>query len=97
MDSGTVTIFTESDTGRGWSYEVELVHPDGTATHHRVDLAWVDHDHWSGGRRSPSVVVQAILEWVLAQGDRRLLPARFDASTLRRWYPDLDGALVGLV
>ena len=84
-----VHIQTETDVPQGWRYVVEIAHDDGSRTAHRLRLAWVDHNHWAGERPiPPSRVAHALIEALVAVG--RPLPARFDASTARRWLPDLD-------
>lgn len=90
-DAG-VSVLTERESPRGWTFEVEL--PDGAApgARRRVDvtLAWVDYEYWSHGSASPSRVAQAVVESLLDAAPERALPDRFDASTGRRWARDLD-------
>lgn len=84
-----VNVQTETDIPQGWRYAVEVLHDDGSLSNHRLRLAWVDHNHWSGERSiPPSRVAQALVESLLDAG--RQVPDRFDASTARRWLPDLD-------
>ncbi|MCC7388776.1 MAG: hypothetical protein IT431_08400 [Phycisphaerales bacterium] len=88
-----VHIQTETDVPQGWRYVVEIAHDDGSRTAHRLRLAWVDHNHWAGERPIPpsrvvQALVEALVEALVAVG--RPLPDRFDASTARRWVPDLD-------
>ncbi|MBL9001475.1 MAG: hypothetical protein JNK25_10095 [Phycisphaerae bacterium] len=88
-----VEVQTESETGRGWVYTV-VVHHEGAVTEHAVSLAWCDHDYWSGGRMAPSRVVQVVVECALRAAARDL-PARFDASTVRRWSRAMDTEIRG--
>ncbi len=86
-----VQVGAETETGRGWSYDVH-VRRAGAVTRHVVTLAWVDHDYWCGGTRPPSEVVERLMTLVakrLASG----LPDRFDAATARRRMPDLDAEM----
>lgn len=86
-----VQVGAETETDRGWSYEVH-VRRDGAVTRHMVTLAWVDHDYWCGGTRPPSEVVERLISLLtrrLASG----LPERFDASTARRWVPEIDSEM----
>lgn len=86
----TITIETERETRNGWVYRV-VVGRGPERSEHDVTLAWVDHDHWCGGRYAPSHVVERLMEVL---GDREL-PARFDAATARRWIDGLDERLMG--
>jgi len=61
-----------------------------------VTLAWIDHDYWSGGRCAPSKVIQALVEYVLRH-ETPPLPAAFDAARARRWLPQIDMELRGLI
>lgn len=68
---------------------MEIAPDGGEPATVRLRLAWVDHNHWTGERSiPPSRVAQALVESLLAAG--HTLPDRFDASTARRWVPDLD-------
>ncbi|MBL8761128.1 MAG: hypothetical protein JNL50_07480 [Phycisphaerae bacterium] len=85
-----VEIGHEAETPRGWRYEVHVTHADGTRSEHWVTLAWVDHDHWCGGRLAPSRVVEMVLEYLLEKGTPVSFPAAFDAARARRWIPAID-------
>ena len=87
-----IEIQSEEESGRGWVYRAAVEHA-GQRTQHAVTLAWVDHDRWSGGRVPPSTVIEALIGFVLEQG--RAIPERFDAATVRRWFPDVDRELAG--
>ncbi len=91
----TIEVKTESETARGWEYGVALVRDSGERSEHTVRLSWADHEHWSGGRDSPSRVVEMLLKLLLEQEAERPLPERFDASTVRRWWPGVDAAMRG--
>ncbi|MCC6283746.1 MAG: hypothetical protein IT439_00380 [Phycisphaerales bacterium] len=82
-----VQVNHERETPRGWEYDVTVTRAGGGVSTHLVTLAWVDHDHWSGGCLPPSVVVERLVQRLAGRPD---LPARFDASQARRWDPDLD-------
>ncbi len=91
-----VRVETEMEVPRGWvfSVAVEGGGPGGgqaaAATRHDVTLSWADYEHWSHGAVAPERVVKAVVEAVLASRALDALPPRFDASTARRWVPDLD-------
>jgi len=83
-----VRVGAETETGRGWSYEVSALLADGTATTHVVTLSWTDHDEISGGAVGPSRVVEAVMEVVCEKLGEA--PARFDVSTARRLVTGLS-------
>jgi hypothetical protein len=87
-----VEIGAERGLPLGWEYDVALVAPDGSRSAHVVSLHWRDHDYWCGGASSPSKVILAVLEFVLANREGRL-PPRFDAARARRWLPAIDQEL----
>lgn len=95
----TIRVNTEQEQPGGWLYGVAIEHADGTTSLHQVRLAWVDHDHWCGGRLPPSVVIQRVVEHLLGQGHLAglspgdPLPATFDAARARRWSPGIDAEL----
>lgn len=94
MTRGTIQVRVEREveTPRGWRYRV-IVEREGVAsTEHEVALAWVDHEHWCGGRVAPSTVVERLFGVLLERGDP--IPARFDAATARRWFRGLDEELM---
>lgn len=95
----TISVQTEQELPGGWLYRVVIHGDDGFATDHDVRLAWVDHDHWCGGRLPPSTVIQRVIEHLVAQGHLtgldagQPLPASFDAARARRWSPGIDAQL----
>lgn len=106
----TIDVTTEQEAARGWRYEVAITRDRGTqadelgrpataieTTRHVVTLSWADHEHWCGGAKAPSRVVEAVISALLvregdvtASGEIFSLPARFDAATARRWFPEID-------
>lgn len=94
-DGGPIHVGPETETGRGWSYEVSLAWPDGHASSHSVTLSWADHDLIAGGMHPPSRTVEAAMCVLLAVGGDVIkiadLPERIDVSTLRRQITDFDG------
>ena len=89
-----VRIKTETEVPQGWRYVVEIQHAQGETTTHRLRLAWVDHNFWTGERAvPPSRVAQAVVEYLLAARPDDDLPDRFDAAMARRWAPSIDREL----
>ena len=74
----------------GTGRELALVDVDGVVHEHDVALAWVDYEHWSHGRVAPERIIRAVVEVLLSERPDLELPARFDASTARRWCPAID-------
>lgn len=93
-----VHVTSESDVPQGWRYIIDIEHDDGSRSTHRLRLAWVDHNHWTGERSiPPSRVAKALVECLLAAGLGGPLPDRFDAATARRWSPAIDDTLASML
>ncbi len=88
-----IDVRCECEKARGWAYDVEILREDGSASTHRVTLAWVDHDHWTGGSCPPSRTVEAVLRYVVEHEPERALPPTFDAARARRWLPAIDSEI----
>jgi hypothetical protein len=86
----SIDVRTEEEISRGWEYSVGISRPGGIDSEHTVTLSWADHEYWCGGTRPPSKVVEAVVRFLVDREAERPLPARFDAATARRWFPDLD-------
>lgn len=89
-DAPGVDVGREMEDARGWRFEVAVTRPGFPASRHEVTLSWVDYEYWSHGQLSPSRVAQGVVQALLALRPGLALPARFDASTCRRWAPGLD-------
>lgn len=85
------SVTSEHECPHGWLFEISLRTPAGE-TSHAVTMSWRDHDYWCGGSIAPSRVVCAVIEYV-AMHSQTHLPAKFDASTARRWAPHIDREL----
>ncbi len=85
------SVTSEQEASHGWTFEVSLRTPKGESQH-TVTMSWRDHDYWCGGSVGPSRVVCAVVEYV-AMNMQHELPAKFDASTARRWTPHIDKEL----
>lgn len=92
-----IRIQNEQETGRGWAYDVIVQRPgDQDPRQHQVTLSWADYEYWSHGQKPPADVVRQIVTYLLEQPGFTP-PVRFDASTVRRWFPSLDRHLAGEV
>lgn len=83
----SIRALSEAEAVRGWLFDVEIDRPGG-AVCCDVALSWVDYEHWCHGAASPSRVAEAVVRAVVEAGVD--VPARFDASTARRWVRELD-------
>lgn len=89
-----IRIGEETDTAVGWSYEVfveAFVNGEASESRHVVTLSWHDHDHWTGGANPPHTLIAGLVGLLIDEGVD--LPKKFDASTARRWLPNLDERL----
>lgn len=86
-------IQREEEIESGWRFTVDLVGAGEGLAPLIFTLSWADYDHWSHGTEPPSEVARQVIEFVLARRPRPDLPDRFDASTVRRWWPEIDRAL----
>jgi len=95
-DSG-FRIGHETETDRGWSYDVTVHRAGGPGTRHTVTLSWADHDLLSGGLHPPSRTMRAAMRVLVGVDpsviDPSGLPSRFDLSTLRRMIAGFDDAV----
>lgn len=90
-----VEVLDEREAAAGWVFRVRISHAGGETTEHSVALSWVDHDYWSGGASPPAKVVQRVMEYLIEQAPEDVIPARLDAASVRRRYPEIDEALCG--
>jgi hypothetical protein len=93
-----VEIIGEREEGRGWSFDVQVLHDDGTLGRHTVTLAWADYNLWSGtGADEPAAVVTAVVEFLLSIQAPSDLRASFDASLARRLDANADTRIPSLI
>lgn len=91
------------DAGRDTGGKSPTTTPTTTAvgtTRHTITLSWVDHEHWCGGIKAPSRVIEALVGALVAREGEPMasgaafeLPSRFDAATARRWFCTFDDEL----
>ncbi len=88
---GSVEIATEREGKACWVFEI-CRNGESIST---LTLSWADYDWWSpDGRHTPSQVAHAVVKvWQCARspdGGENGIPAKFDASTIRRRVADAD-------
>ena len=93
----TFEIVSEREEPNGWRFDIQEIRHDGSLAGIRLTLAWVDYDHFCpDGAVPPEGVARAVLEvgGELWPGG---MPARLDASTVRRMAPDADRRIIDRV
>jgi hypothetical protein len=91
-----VQVISEQECPRGWTYSVRIGRGNAGAeefSEHAVRLDWAEHELWCGGRCPPSRVVEVLVNYMLEHSAAAGIPPRFDAATVRRWWPDVDNVL----
>jgi hypothetical protein len=88
----TIHIGQETESVNCWVYQVQ-VRTRRQQYAFAVTLNWSDYDHWSHGRVSPSVVVDAVMRFLLEKQPPEELAEKFDCAIVRRRYPELDELL----
>lgn len=91
-----IRIGTETEGPNHWSYEVTVVQR-GARHDYRVTLGWSDYDLWSHGRVAPERVVRAVFEYLLSREPAQEILPRFDCSVVRRYFPEVDERLPGML
>lgn len=95
--SANVHIESETEHACGWTFVVlvEVDQADGEAEsrHVTMTLSWADYDLWSKGTVRPETVARACVRFLIDRRGAALVPARFDAAHLRRWFADADEVL----
>ncbi len=87
-----IHILREEEIESAWRFTVQVARAEAAPATLAFTLSWADYDHWSHGMERPSEVARQVLEFVLERRALRDLPQRFDASTVRRWWPEIDRA-----
>jgi hypothetical protein len=93
-----VEIVEEREQAGGWVFEAQVIDDAGELRRHRIDLAWVDYNHWSAsGSDEPAAIAAAVLRFLLTRQDAAEIRGRFDASLVRRLFEDADEHIPGLI
>ncbi len=91
-----IDVKTETDSSRGWRFTVE-VNDDGRTHEYTVDLSWSDYDHWSHGRVAPEKVVHHAFRFLLQREPASAILSKFDCAVIRRYFPEVDRELPGML
>ena len=91
-----IEIGQETTGHQQWRYEV-YVYVDGRRHEYAVTLGWSDYDLWSKGRVAPQVVVRAAFEFLLEREPASSILGKFDCALIRRYFPEVDRVLPGMV
>jgi hypothetical protein len=103
-----VRVESEVDTEGGWEFRVLVDGDAGAAQILTVCLSWVDYAYWSPtGGVPPEKIAAKVTDYVCTHWLERegpagggggagsgQIPERFDASTARRWFPQMDSELL---
>lgn len=92
----TIDVKSETEGTNHWAYDVGI-DDDGDHFDYRVTLSWSDYDLWCRGRVAPEKVVHAAFEYLLARESAASILSKFDCSLIRRYFPEVDKELPGLV
>ncbi|MCK4873854.1 MAG: hypothetical protein KAS72_14130 [Phycisphaerales bacterium] len=92
-----IHVLTETDQPNGWRFEVKLADDAGSPTKHVVTLSWQDYDLWSRGAARPERVVTSLFTFLLQHEPKEQILREFDAAVVRRYFPEVDKRLPGLL
>lgn len=92
-----ISVEREHEDQGGWRFELRLEGAQGKATVVELHLSWADYDHWCRGAAPPASVARAVGQYLAARETIEQLPARIDASTVRRRYPQIDAEIRTLI
>lgn len=88
----TIHIGQETEAANCWQYQVQ-VQTRRQCYDFVVTLNWSDYDHWTHGSIPPCNVVKAIMHFLLDQQPPEEMLEKFDCSSMRRRYSELDKVL----
>ncbi len=87
-----IRVESEHEAEHGWVFEIAVraIGGEGAPSSlHTVSLSYRDHDMWSGGRMSPSHLIEQVVAYAMRHRAEEL-PAKFDAARVRYWFPQFD-------
>lgn len=91
-----IEIGQETEGPNRWSYDV-TVHDEGKTYTYDVTLSWSDYDLWSRGRVAPERVVKAAFNFLLSKESADSILSKFDCALIRRYFPEVDSELPGML
>ncbi|MHC4996915.1 MAG: hypothetical protein ACYTGQ_17900 [Planctomycetota bacterium] len=91
-----IDVMTETDSPRGWTFEVR-VQEGGETREFEVTLSWAEYDLWSRGQVAPERVVDSVFVFLLQNEPLEAIKQRFDCAVIRRYFPRVDQELPGLL
>lgn len=91
-----IEVGAETEHSTHWSYDVR-VFADGRLHEYEVTLSFQDYDLWSRGRVAPSRVVEAAFSFLLNNEPASSIMNKFDCSVIRRYFPQVDKQLPGML
>lgn len=91
-----IEVSHEREENNRWSYQVK-VFDAGRVYEYEVTLNWSDYDLWSRGRIAPSSVVETAFRFLLEREPASMIMSRFDCSVIRRYFPEVDKKLPGML
>jgi hypothetical protein len=91
-----IEIAQETEGQGHWAYRVN-VFDGGKRYEHHVTLGWADYDLWSRGQHAPQRVIDAAFRFLLAHESADAIMAKFDCSVIRRYFPQVDNELPGMI
>lgn len=92
----TIRVSNERSQGDGWRFDVR-VEERGAEHDFAVTLGKADYDRWSGGRVPPADLVHAAFRFLLAKEPVGSILRSFDMSVIRRYFPEVDRELPGML
>ena len=91
-----IEVGEETESANHWAYQVRVF--DAGRTHDfSVTLSFQDYDLWSRGRVATIKVIDACFRYLLANESADEIMAKFDCSVIRRYFPEVDAELPGML
>jgi hypothetical protein len=86
-----IEIMSEQERSNAWEFLVQVLDDAGELRRHQLILSWADYNLWSpDGSDEPARVAEGVMAFVLAQMPAAQVGERFDASRIRRQFPNAD-------
>ncbi|HEY8517131.1 MAG TPA: hypothetical protein VIS07_16590 [Candidatus Binatia bacterium] len=92
----SIRVTSERSDGDGWRFDVR-VEERGAKHDFAVTLGKADYERWSGGKVAPADVIRAAFRFLLAKEPVGSILRCFDASVIRRYFPEVDRELPGML